>query len=110
MRLNVLAAIFVILVGSACEKEIAVATTTLPDAQVGVRYSQQLQGQNVDRWVLLTGVLPPGLQLSPDGLLNGVPSITGVFVFTVQALQQPSSAPTVSVDLGLSLTVTQSGQ
>jgi hypothetical protein len=104
-NLRILALILAVTVLSACGKEIAVATTTLPDAQVGVPYSQQLQGQNVDRWVLLTGVLPPGLQLSPDGMLVGVPSITGVFVFTVQALQQPSSAPTVSVDLGLSLIV-----
>jgi hypothetical protein len=105
VNLRILAAILAVAIMSACEKEIVVATTTLPDAQVGVPYSQQLQGQNVDRWVLLTGMLPPGLQLSPDGLLIGVPSITGVFVFTVQALQQPSSAPTVSIDLGLSLAV-----
>lgn len=103
--LRILAAVLVVAALSACQKEIAVGTTTLPDAKVGVPYSQQLQGQNVDRWVLLTGVLPPGLQLSPDGLLVGVPSIAGVFVFTVQALQQPASAPTVSVDLGLSLVV-----
>jgi hypothetical protein len=65
VNLRILAAILAVAIMSACEKEIVVATTTLPDAQVGVPYSQQLQGRNVDRWVLLTGMLPPGLQLSP---------------------------------------------
>lgn len=104
-HLKLLVLLGVLVVATACDKPLTVSTTSLPDAQVGVAYQQQLTGGNVDRWVLLSGVLPPGLSLSPGGLLKGTPTTVGVFVFTVQALQQPISAPTVSLDQGLSLTV-----
>ena len=34
---------------------------------------------------LLTGALPPGLALGPDGVLAGTPTTTGTYAFTVQA-------------------------
>jgi large repetitive protein len=36
-------------------------------------------------WSLQTGTLPPGITLSPSGLLSGTPTVTGDFMFNVKA-------------------------
>jgi hypothetical protein len=54
-----------------------IQTSTLPRAVEGQTYSQQLQvsgGIPPYRWSVVSGVLPPGISLSPSGLLSGVPS------------------------------------
>lgn len=89
----------------ACDDKLAITTSMLPDAAVGVAYSVQLDGLNVDRWVLFSGTLPPGIQLSNEGVLSGTPRLSGVFSFTLQALKQPISAPTQTVTQGFAITV-----
>jgi|SRR5215510_8754494 len=94
------------ILSAACSNDLTITTTALPDGAVGVKYAFQLTGNEVDRWSLLSGNLPPGLQLKPeDGTLSGTPTLAGVFTFTVIALRQPTSAPTQSLTQGLSLTV-----
>jgi putative Ig domain-containing protein len=89
----------------ACEENLAIMTSMLPDASVGVAYNVQLEGTNVDRWVLFSGTLPPGIQLTNEGALSGTPRLAGVFSFTLQALKQPISAPTRTVTQGFAITV-----
>ncbi|MEN8374223.1 MAG: Ig domain-containing protein [Gemmatimonadota bacterium] len=36
-------------------------------------------------WSVTAGILPPGLDLSADGVLGGVPTVDGVFPFTIRA-------------------------
>jgi Putative Ig domain len=80
----------------------------LPDAVSGIPYFQQLSalgGYGQDTFSVIGGALPPGLTLSPDGHLNGLPaSVVGsqVFPFTVlvtdAAGDQVQRALTLQVD------------
>jgi hypothetical protein len=90
---------------AACDRDLSISTSELPDATVGVAYSARLAGDHVDRWALFSGVLPPGIQLTDEGVLTGTPRLAGVFSFTIQALRQPTSAPTNSLTQGFAITV-----
>jgi hypothetical protein len=61
---------------------------TLPSGQVGQAYTYQLQtsgGQQPITFQLIRGSLPPGLTLSPTGLISGNPGAVGSHSFTVGA-------------------------
>ena len=58
----------------------------LPNASVGSPYSQTLTatgGFPPYTWSLVTGSLPPGLNLSSAGVLSGTPTQTGTVTFSV---------------------------
>ena len=81
---------------------------TLPSATVGVPYSYQFMasgGTAPLTWspILILVGLPPGLTLSPSGLLTGTPTTAGTANFTVQV--QDAGIPMQSVSRTLSLTV-----
>jgi hypothetical protein len=65
-----------------------IVTTSLPDGRVGVPYSAQLQGargQPPYSWQLPPGsALPPGLDLSSEGIIFGTPGVAGDYSFTVR--------------------------
>lgn len=69
----------------------AILTTSLPNATLSLPYSVQLSATNGAlgasnvRWTLLSSGLPPGLALSPQGLISGTPTASGSATFTVQA-------------------------
>ncbi len=82
-----------------------VTTTSLTQGSVGISYSAQLTaagGATPYVWTL-TGTLPPGLMMSPDGVISGTPTSTGVFPFTVQAVD--GGSPPLSATSSLSITV-----
>jgi hypothetical protein len=67
---------------------LAVLTTSLPAATVGVHYSVFLQAtrtRDIVVWSLPEGSLPPGLTLSAAGEIAGTPSTGGTWTFTVEA-------------------------
>lgn len=62
-------------------------TRALPQAVTGSRYQFQLQASGGIphlRWELVSEGLPPGLRLSPSGLLSGIPTEGGEFNFAVR--------------------------
>jgi hypothetical protein len=65
----------------------SVTTTTLPDAEIGVPYSQTLLGSGGTTpyaWSVTVGSLPAGLSLdSSTGVISGTPSAGGAPTFTV---------------------------
>jgi len=62
---------------------LSVTTNTLPDAVVGVFYAANLHSHcGGDDW-FTTDSLPPGISLNSDGELRGVPTVAGLFSFTV---------------------------
>ncbi len=66
---------------------LAVTTASLPGATSGVSYELLLGvqgGQPPLRWTLADGSLPPGMTLSTDGNLSGVPRGLGGYPFTVR--------------------------
>jgi hypothetical protein len=87
-------------------KSFDATTSSLPIGEVGQSYSAQLTASGgVAPYVwTLQGTLPAGLSLSPAGLITGTPSTTGIFPFTVQAVD--SSSPPLSFTSSLSITVT----
>ncbi|HWB84179.1 MAG TPA: putative Ig domain-containing protein [Bryobacteraceae bacterium] len=67
---------------------VSVTTKSLPQATVGVQYSQPLTaigGTPPYSWVVSNGTLPQGLMLTSAGTINGVPTTAGTSTFTVTA-------------------------
>ncbi len=90
-----------------------VLTTSLPNGSSGTFYSQALSpggGQPPYTWSLLTGILPPGLQLSPTGVISGTPSGNGTYPFTVQLLDfgKRVAQANLVITIGPGLTITTS--
>lgn len=86
----------------------AVSITTnpiLPDGNVNAGYSLQLtatSGSPPYSWALASGALPPGLTLNAtNGVIGGVPTTAGVFVFSIQVRDSASGTATQ----GFSITV-----
>jgi len=85
---------------------IRVITTALPDGSRNAAYYTQLQasgGQPPYSWSLAPGSasLPPGLGLSPGGVISGTPTVAGTFNFTVHLTESAAR----SVDQDLSITI-----
>lgn len=70
-----------------------ITTTTLPDATLDSAYTVQLEATGTSPvWSVESGALPSGLTLSPTGVIDGVPTWTGIFRFTVKAENAAGSA------------------
>jgi hypothetical protein len=74
----------------------SVTSTSLPSGTNGVAYSGggfQLTGtggQPPYTWTIVGNALPPGLNLSSDGIISGVPTNSATFDFTVQMTDSPA--------------------
>lgn len=75
---------------------LAVATSALPNASLGVLYTAALQatgGIPPFIWSIASGSLPPGLTLnSSTGQISGTPTATGAFQFAVRVTDSASPA------------------
>ncbi len=71
----------------------AINTVSLPDADLGDSFDQQLQ-TNISnaKWSVTSGRLPFGLYLSEGGKLSGTPRRAGYYTFTVQATNGTETA------------------
>jgi hypothetical protein len=66
---------------------VCITTNTLPDGTVSVPYSATLVsvgGTAPYTYSLVSGSLPPGLTLSPSGMITGTPTSSGTFTFTIK--------------------------
>jgi len=67
---------------------LVINTVSLPSARIGVIYTQFLSasgGSGTFAWSVISGSLPPGLNLHPtNGVITGLPNTLGVFPFSVQ--------------------------
>ena len=67
---------------------ISVITSSLPDGQVGVAYSETLEALNDSvtyTWSIIAGSLPAGLSLDGStGEIYGTPTTASTYSFTVQ--------------------------
>jgi hypothetical protein len=61
---------------------------SLSNAFIGQSYTQTFataRGVSPVSYALIQGQIPPGMSLNPAGILSGVPTSSGQFVFTIQA-------------------------
>jgi parvulin-like peptidyl-prolyl isomerase len=67
---------------------VSITTSSLPDAQVGVDYSETLEvlgDSNTYTWSIIAGSLPNGLNLDKTtGNIYGTPTVYGTYNFTIQ--------------------------
>ena len=77
-------------------RHLALSPPTLPVPTVGNSYSQQLtaSGGSGTGYVFSSGTLPPGLTLSPSGLLSGTPLAASGAIFTVDVTVTDSESGT----------------
>jgi hypothetical protein len=69
---------------SGCTCDLEIATDSLPNAVVNTAYSYNLDSHcGGDTYFLSSGDLPPGIGLQSNGDVEGVPTLRGVFAFTV---------------------------
>lgn len=71
--------------------QLTITTEALPAATVGVPYSFTLAasgGSPPYSWQIVGGALPTGLSLNANGVLSGLPTVTGTFTFTVRAFDR----------------------
>lgn len=74
----------------------------LADGVVDVSYDEQLSadaGTAPVSWNVIDGELPPGLTLSADGVLSGLPTASGEYTFTVEAEDAAGATTTQEVVL-----------
>jgi hypothetical protein len=75
--------------------QLAITTPSLPSGQAGVAYTQAFTASGVDNgdvlvWTVVSGSLPTGLSLSPNGVLSGTPTYSGSYPFGVQVTDTSS--------------------
>ncbi len=65
---------------------VTITSNTLPDGVVGQFYNAQLTasgGTPPYRWRVIGGILPPGLHVSSNGVVDGYPTTTGQYSVSV---------------------------
>ena len=72
-------------------------SAALPSGSAGSAYNESLNatGSLPMTWTLVSGSLPPGLTLSPDGTISGTPTQTGTYAFTVSVSNSAGTATSV---------------
>ncbi|NII11066.1 putative Ig domain-containing protein [Oleiagrimonas sp. C23AA] len=87
---------------------VTVSPTSLPSAQRGSAYSQNLSasgGTSPYSYAVTAGTLPAGLSLSANGALSGTPTTSGTFNFTVTATDSSSGTGPYTGGQAYALTV-----
>jgi hypothetical protein len=88
--------------------DLSVTTSSLPNGQIGVAYSQTLAatgGVTPYSWSLASGTLPAGLSLSSGGVISGTPTTAGTSSFTVQVTDSQTPADTATKALSIAIPV-----
>ena len=89
---------------------LVVSTSELPSGTSGSAYQATLTasgGTPSYSWSMLSGSLPPGLNLSSGGVISGTPSAAGAWSFEVQV--DDSSSDTAHATLPLTIAATAQG-
>jgi hypothetical protein len=82
--------------------------SALPGSTEGSLYSQQFSAElspGPYTWSISAGILPPGLSLSPSGLLGGRTTLEGKYSFTVSATASAGYGASVATSLTVTPTL-----
>jgi Putative Ig domain len=89
-----------------CVAPLTFSSNLLPDGNVAIAYSALFYTQGGDppiQYALTSGSLPPGVTLDKTQALQGTPSATGKYIFTIQA--SDSKTPTLTATQAFTLTI-----
>ena len=87
VRVMLFVAVWLALVGCSDHEDLIIVTESLPDGKVGVEYAFAIEVEgDGDDFLVVSGNLPPGIQLDDSGVLMGTPTDAGRFTFTIEAL------------------------
>ena len=80
---------------------LTITTTSVPDGSVGAQYNATVNaagGLQPYNWSIISGSLPPGLSLNNNNTLtiNGQPTTTGTYNFTLQVTDNENTPVSVS--------------
>lgn len=95
LSVSILMLLFPALLHAACPP-LSLLSRDLPDGKEGVRYEYRIVpvgGTSPVRLTIVEGLLPPGLSLSPEGVISGVPRGEGDYRVTVSAVDSCSPLP-----------------
>jgi hypothetical protein len=78
-----------------------ISTTSLPSGTAGSAYAQKLAVADgrAGSWAVSSGVLPAGLTLDENGLIEGIPVEAGDSTFTVQFMDAAGNLATATLTL-----------
>lgn len=104
---------FTVIIQGVTATQLTITTSSLPNGAVGTFYSRSLGvsgGTPPYNWTLAAGTLPPGLTLSPNGVISGTPAATGAYNITVRVTDGAGGSATralaVAVGSGVIITTT----
>ncbi|MCS7026039.1 MAG: Ig domain-containing protein [Bryobacteraceae bacterium] len=87
--------------------QLSIVTTSLPNGVVGVPYPttalQASGGSGAGYTWSVLGALPPGLNLTPSGVLAGTPTVVGTYTFGIQVRDSLNAVATQNFTLTVSL-------
>jgi hypothetical protein len=74
---------------AACDAcEIEIDTHFLPQGVVGQPYNAYFESSNGgEDWFIMSGELPPGLSMNNSGHIRGIPTLAGLYSFTVGVIE-----------------------
>lgn len=89
------------------DNELIITSAELKNGTVGTEYTAALTAGHGSSlaWTVSKGTLPPGIELDPDGSLNGTPEEAGKFHFTLTVTDTTDTANTVSASKDFTLIV-----
>jgi hypothetical protein len=88
-----------------------ISPSTLASGQVGTAYSQTMTasgGVPPYSFFIDSGTLPPGLTISPGGVIGGTPTAAGTYTFVVQAFDEVDTTGT-SGSLSITIAAAEAG-
>jgi hypothetical protein len=89
---------------------LGISTSSLASGTINKSYSTTLAetgGASPYTWTLAGGSLPPGLTLSPAGIISGIPTATGTYTATIKVTDK--NVVTASKSLSLTIKASTSG-
>jgi Putative Ig domain len=91
-------------INPAQNQSLQITTLGLTPGQQGQQYNAAFAasgGTQPYSWTISSGALPPGISLSTNGNLNGTPTATGAFTFTVRVTDTNNLSATGSFTLAI---------
>jgi hypothetical protein len=94
------------------DSAVNITTTSLPNGEAGIFYSQTLQaggGTGSYTWSVSSGSLPPGLTLNTTGNISGTPSAASSRSFSVRVSDGAGGSSTAALSITIAPTLASPG-